>query len=64
VTDLDDQLATLLASPEGKALIQRGQKFSIEELKAAFAKVLAEVDDDQRIVVEAAFRALMARKAN
>jgi hypothetical protein len=64
VTDLKDQLAALLASPEGKALIQRGQEFSVEELQAAFALVLAEVDADQRIVVEAAFKALIARRAN
>jgi hypothetical protein len=62
--DLKDQLAALLASPEGKALIERGQEFSIEELQAAFAQVLEEVDSSQRDVIEAAFNAMMARKAN
>jgi hypothetical protein len=64
MTDLKDQLAALLASSEGKALIERGQEFSTEELQAAFGQVLAEVDADQRIVVEAAFKALIARRAN
>jgi hypothetical protein len=62
--DLKDQLAALLASPEGKALIERGQEFSIEELQAAFAQVLEEVNSSQRDVIEAAFNAMMARKAN
>jgi hypothetical protein len=38
VTDLKDQLAALLASPEGQAMIEEGQKFSTEELQAAFAQ--------------------------
>jgi hypothetical protein len=64
VTDLKDQLAALLASPEGQAMIEEGQKFSTEELQAAFAQVLEEVDRSQRDVIEAAFNAMMARKAN
>ena len=64
MTDLKDQLAALLASPEGQAMIEEGQKFSTEELQAAFAQVLEEVDRSQRDVIEAAFNAMMARKAN
>jgi hypothetical protein len=64
VADLKDQLAALLASPEGQAIIEEGQRFSTEELQAAFAQVLEEVDGDVRDVIEAAFNAVMARKAN
>jgi hypothetical protein len=65
VTDLiNKRLAALLASPEGRAIIEQGQEFSIEELQAAFAQILTEVDGEQRIVFEAAFKALMARRAN
>jgi hypothetical protein len=64
VTDLKTRLAVLLASPEGKAMVEEGLKFSTEELEAAFARVLAEIDADQRIVIKAALQALMARKAN
>jgi hypothetical protein len=56
--------AAVLASPKGKAMIKDGQPFSIEELQAAFAQVLAEADCSERVVVEAAMNALMARKAN
>jgi len=45
-------------------MIEEGQQFSIEELRAAFAQVLAEVDGHERVVLEAAINALIARKAN
>jgi hypothetical protein len=65
MTDLiNKRLAALLASPKGRAIIEQGQEFSIEELQAAFAQILTEIDGDRRIVVEAAFKALMARRAN
>jgi hypothetical protein len=64
VTDLKNRLAVLLASPEGKAMVEEGVKFSTEELQAAFAQVLEEADADQRVVINAALQALMARKAN
>jgi hypothetical protein len=62
--ELKTRLAVLLATPEGKAMVEEGMKFSTEELQAAFAQVLAEASDDQRIVIEAAMNALIARKAN
>jgi hypothetical protein len=37
-------------------MIQEGQQFSIEELQAAFAQVLAEAKDHERVVLEAAKR--------
>jgi hypothetical protein len=58
VTNLKNRLAVLLASPEGKIMVEEGLKFSTEELEAAFA------DADQRMVIKAALQALMARKAN
>jgi hypothetical protein len=65
MTDLELRLAAVLASPKGRALIEAGQKFSMEELRAACAEVLAEAESsDERIVIEAALRALIARKAN
>jgi uncharacterized Zn finger protein len=64
MTDLKQRLAAVLATPKGKAMIEEGQQFSVEELEAAFAQVLAEVDGNQRDVIEAAFNALMVRKAN
>ncbi len=64
MTDLKQRLAVLLASPEGKAIVEEGMQFSNDELKEAFAQVLAEADDDQRMVIEAALQALMARRAN
>ena len=64
MTDLKNRLAVLLASPEGKAMVEEGLKFSTEELHAAFAQVLEEADADQRVVINAALQALMARKAN
>jgi len=64
VTDLKNRLAVLLASPEGKAMVEEGLKFSTEELEAAFAQVLAEADADQRVVINAALQALRARKAH
>ena len=54
----------LLASPEGKAMVEEGLKFSTEELQAAFSQVLAEADADQRMVTTGALQALMARKAD
>ncbi len=45
MTDLKTRLAVLL--PEGKAIVEEGMKFSNDELKKAFAQVLAEADDDQ-----------------
>jgi hypothetical protein len=45
-------------------MVEEGMKFSTEELQAAFAQVLAEADADQRVVINAALQALMARKAN
>jgi hypothetical protein len=42
MTDLKQRLAAVLASPKGQAMIEEGQQFSIEELQAAFAQVLAE----------------------
>jgi hypothetical protein len=45
--ELKTRLAVLLASPKGKAMVEDGMKFSIEELQAAaFAQVLAEANDD------------------
>ena len=64
MTELNNRLAVLLASPEGKAMVEEGLKFSTEELEAAFAQVLAEADADQRVVINAALQALMAGKAN
>jgi len=63
MTDLKTRLGLLLAS-EGKAIVEEGLKFSTEELKAAFAQVLAEADDDQRVVINAALEALISRRAN
>jgi hypothetical protein len=54
MTDLKQRLAAVLASPKGQAMIEEGQQFSIEELRAAFAQVLAEVDGHERVVLEAA----------
>ena len=51
MTDLKQRLAAVLASPKGQAMIEEGQQFSIEELQAAFAQVLAEADDDERKVI-------------
>jgi hypothetical protein len=62
--ELKTRLAVLLASPKGRAIVEEGMKFSTKELQAAFAQVFAEANDDQRIVIEAAMNALMARKAN
>jgi hypothetical protein len=62
--ELKTRLAALLATPKGKAMVEEGMKFSTEELQAAFAQVLAEANDEQRIVIEAAMNALMERKAN
>jgi hypothetical protein len=42
MTDLKQRLAAVLACSKGKAIIEEGQQFSIEELQAAFAQVLAE----------------------
>jgi hypothetical protein len=64
MTDLKTRLAAVLASPEGKAMIEEGQQFSTEELRTAFAQLLAEADEDERAVIEAAMNALLARKAN
>jgi hypothetical protein len=35
VTDLKTRLGALLATPEGKAIIEEGQRFSVEELQEA-----------------------------
>jgi hypothetical protein len=65
MTDLKQRLAAVLASPKGKAMIEAGQKFSIEELQAACAQVLAEAEgSNERVVIEAAMKALIARKVN
>jgi hypothetical protein len=64
MTDLNTRLAALLATPEGNALIEKSLQFSNEELQAAFARVLEEANGDQRTVIEAAFNALMVRRAN
>ena len=64
MTDLKQRLAAVLASPEGQAMIEEGQQFSIEELQAAFAQVLAEAKGHERVVLEAAMNAVVARKAN
>jgi hypothetical protein len=62
--DLKQRLAVVQASPEGKAMIEDGQQFSIEELQAAFAQVLAEANGHDRVVLEAAMKAVIARNAN
>jgi hypothetical protein len=64
MTDLKQRLAAVLASARGQAMIQEGQQFSIEELQAAFAQVLAEAKDHERVALEAAMNAVIARKAN
>jgi hypothetical protein len=64
MADLKMRLAAVLATPEGKALIEEGREFSTEELQVAFAQVLAEVDGYEREVIKAAMNALMARRAN
>jgi hypothetical protein len=64
MTDLKTRLAVLLASPKGKAIVEEGMRFSADELKEAFAQVLAEADDDQRVVINAALEALVSRRAN
>jgi hypothetical protein len=64
MTDLKTRLAVLLATPEGKAMVDEGMKFSTEELQAAFAQVLQEADGNEREVIKAAMNALMARKTN
>jgi hypothetical protein len=64
MADLKTRLAALLASPEGKAIVEEGMKFSTEELQAAFAQVLAEADDNDGEVIKVAMNALMARKGN
>jgi hypothetical protein len=64
MTDLKTRLAVPLATPGGKAMVDEGLKFSTEELQVAFAQVLAEADDDQRVVINAALQAFMARKTN
>jgi hypothetical protein len=64
MTDLKQRLAAVLATPEGRALIGKGQQFSIEELQEAFAQVLAEANGQERVVLEAAMNAVIARKAN
>jgi hypothetical protein len=65
MTDLKQRLDKLLASPKGRAMIEEGQKFSFEELQAAGAQVLAEAEGShERVVIEAAMKALIARKVN
>ena len=64
MSDLKTRLAALLATSEGKAIIEEGQQFSVEELHEAFAQLLAEADDNERILIEAARDVLIARMAN
>jgi hypothetical protein len=64
MTDLEQRMAAILGSPVGKAMIEEGQQFSIEELQAAFAPVLAEASGDDKVVLKAAMNAVIARKAN
>jgi hypothetical protein len=64
MTELEKRLAALLAPPEGKAMIEEGQQFSTEELQAAFALLLAEAVGNERVVIGAAMKALIAQKAN
>ena len=64
MANLKTRLAAVLATPEGKALVEKGREFSADELQAAFAQVLAEADGDKREVIKAAMNALMARRAN
>jgi hypothetical protein len=64
MTHVKERLAAVLASPQGKAMIEEGQKFSAEELQAAFAQILAEADARDRPAIEAAMKAVMTRKAN
>jgi hypothetical protein len=49
MTDLEMRLAALLATPEGKALVEKGREFSAEELQEAFAQFLAEADGDELV---------------
>jgi hypothetical protein len=49
MTDLKQRLAAVLASSKGKAMIEEGQQFSIEELQAAFAQVLAEANGQEGV---------------
>jgi hypothetical protein len=63
MTDLKQRLAAVLA-PKGQAMIEEGQQFSIEELQAAFAQVLTEAKGHERVVLEPAMSAVIARKAN
>jgi hypothetical protein len=51
-------------SSKGKAMIEERQQFSVEELQAAFAQVLAEANGQERVVLEAVMNAVIARKAN
>jgi hypothetical protein len=52
MTDLKQRLAAVLASSKGKAMIEEGQQFSIEELQAAFAQVLAEATATKRLCLK------------
>jgi hypothetical protein len=54
MTDLKTRLAAVLATPEGRALIEKGHQFSIEELHAAFAQVLEEAEGDLGAMIEGA----------
>jgi hypothetical protein len=45
-------------------MIQEGQQFSIEELQAAFAQVLAEANAHDKVALEAAMNAGDCAKAN
>jgi hypothetical protein len=64
MADLKTRFAAVLATPEGKALIEKGQKFSTEELQTAFAQILAEAHGSEREVINAAMNAFMARRPN
>jgi hypothetical protein len=62
MTDLKQRLAAVLASPEGQAMIQEGRQFS--GTARGLCSVLAEAKDHERVVLEAAVNAVIARKAN
>lgn len=56
------KLAEMMASPETKALVEKGRRFSPEKLQAMWAAVLEdEVDPEQRELFDQAFKAFMAR---
>jgi 1,2-phenylacetyl-CoA epoxidase PaaB subunit len=65
-TMTDDELkkrtAEVMATPEAKAIIEKGRKFSHERQQMALDEVLAEnADSDQIVGIRAFCKALMAR---